>query len=436
MSRRVRTVRRPLEARPRPGPSGVQPLPASLSAVRRLAISRQLLGGAPRRRATTEAILSVVRDLAFVQWDPVSVVAPSHLLSFWARLDGFRPSSLERLLWHERRLLLLWIPMASIVLADDYPLYYSLMRRYPESLSHSWGSQRAQAREFLATHRKLRRQLLRELRRGPRTAGQLGEDARTRRDDGDWAPSSDADEMLGHLVMAGEAMVVGHEGNQNLWGLSEEFLPRRAERRLLPEEEVARAAAQRALRALGTAAPREITFYFVRGRYHDLGATLSRLEEEGTVRRIRVEGLAGRDERYVLAEDVGQLQSIEQRDWEPRVSLLPPFDTLIGNTARTARLFGFEYVREQFLPREKRRFGTYVLPIVWGERLIGRLDAALDKRRRTLAIPSVHAEPDAPKGREVSEAIAEAVERLGEFVGAAEVSYGPQVPPGWRRSLR
>ncbi len=124
------------------------PLHGSLEAVRRLAVTKQHLQGKLPARATTTAILSVVRDLGYVQWDPVSIVAPSHLISFWSRVGGFRPPDLERLLWKQKKLLEHWTPLASIVLTEDYPLFRSLMQRYPESLSHSWGSQRARATKF------------------------------------------------------------------------------------------------------------------------------------------------------------------------------------------------------------------------------------------------------------------------------------------------
>ena len=121
--------------------------------------------------------------------------------------------------------------------------------------------------------------------------------------------------------------------------------------------------------------------------------------------------------------------------WQPRLSLVPPFDNLVISSGRAQRVFGFEYVREQFLPKEKRRFGTYVLPIVWGERLIGRIDARLDAETRTLEVPAVHAEPDAPGDREVAEQLADSVSRLSKFVGAERVRYAGPVPAPWRSSL-
>lgn len=380
-------------------------------------------------------MLSVVRDLGYVQWDPVTVVAPSHILSFWSRVGGFRVADLDRLLWKERRLFLHWTPMASLVLTEDFPLFHSLMRRYPDSLTRSWGNQRTSARRFLARHGELRRKILRGLQDGPRSLGQFEDHARTRRKDGEWGFGSDVALMLYQLTMRGEVMVVGHRGNQDLWGLADLFLPPDVDRSVLTEAEGARVAALRALHALGTATRKEIHYYFIRGRYKDLQATLAELEADARIRRVSVSGVKDREPRFVLARDVPLLESLETSDWEPRLSLLPPFDNMVYSPARTAQLFGFEYVREQFLPKAKRRYGTYVLPILWGDRFIGRIDPRLDKATGELVIQAVHAEPGAPKAREVASRIRQEIGRLADFLGASRVTYSSRVPAAWRGSL-
>lgn len=412
------------------------PVSASLQAIRRLAVTKQHLAGPLPSRATEDSILSLTRDLGYVQWDPVTIVAPSHLISLWSRLGPFRAADLDRLLWVERKLLLHWTPVASIVLTEDYPLFGSLMSRYPESLTRSWGSHRTRAKEFLAQHQRLRSSVLAELRAGPRKLGEFADHARTKRNDGDWSPGSDVSLMLFHLLMSGEVMVVGHEGAQNLWGLTEQFLPGSAQGTVLGESEFERRSAQRAIRALGTASPREITYYFVRGRYQNLRSTLARLSEEGAIHRVTVEGLTEREERYVHDQDLPLLESMEDSTWHPRMSLLPPFDNMICSTARTSRVFGFDYVREQFLPKEKRRFGTYVLPILAGDRFIGRIDPQLDKKSRTLVVQAVHAEPTARLDREEGKAVDETVHRFASFLGADRVTYSSKVPKGWKSALR
>ncbi len=408
------------------------PVRTSVIALRRLAATKQRLAEDLDRPASAQAILSVVRDLAFVQWDPVTIVAPSHLLSFWARLRKFRPASLERLLWREKKLFVHWTPIASLVLTEDYPLYYSLMRRYPASMTSSWGKQGALARTFLSAHRALRQRILVRLKGGPRLVKEFQERAPPRTPRSGWSSGSDVSNMLFHMHMLGEVMVVGHQGNQNVWGLTSDFLPAWAERRLLTSAQVERAAAQRAIRALGTASRQEVSYYFPPGRYHHLRSTLARLEADSTIRRVTADGLRAREERYVHTEDVPVLEAVMTEAWTPCTTLLPPFDTAVRSRPWLNSVFGFDYCRQQFFPKEKRTFGTYVLPILSGDRFIGRLDPVLDRERHRLVINSIHTESLAKILPEEVREVGKAIDQLGRFVGAEEVVYPSPLPTVWK----
>jgi len=194
-------------------------------AVRRLAVTKQHLSGRLPKKANREELVDLVRDLVYVQWDPVPIVAPSHIISIWSRVGEFRLTDLDRLLWVDKRFLLHWIPFASIVLTEDYPIYRSLMERYPESLARGWRNHIPRAKKFLAGHTDLRKRILSELRGGTLTLTQF-KDYRTKKSPDGWSSGSDVSTMLFHLHMKGEVVVVGRQGNQNLWGLTEKFLPR------------------------------------------------------------------------------------------------------------------------------------------------------------------------------------------------------------------
>jgi uncharacterized protein YcaQ len=377
----------------------------------------------------------VIRDIGYVQLDPINVVAPSHVIALWSRVGKFRLSNLDRLLWDEKKVFEHRSHAASIVLMEDYPLYYSMMRRYPESLSKSWGGWRAKARKFLAEHGELRKKVLTELQKGPRRLSQFEDHDRNKKSADGWSSGSDVAMMLFHLQMRGEVMVAGHEGNQKVWDLSERFLPNWVERKELGEEEVETAGAERTIRALGMASPSEINTYLLRGQYHHLKDVLERLCGESTIHRVHVEGLDDKARRYVHDRDLRLLESMNTNGWHPRMSLLSPLDNLIGSRERTRKMFGFDYATEIYTPPKKRKFGYYVLPILWGDRFIGRIDPRMDTEREKLLINSVHAERGAPGGREVSSKVAETIGQFAEFLGAKEVEYTTRVPKAWRNSL-
>src|SRR5947209_9918502 len=272
----------------------------SLESARRLAVTKQHLAGKKTTGSAADAILSVIRDLGYVQLDPINTVAPSHVLVLWSRVGNFLLSDLDRLLWDEKKLFEHWSHAASIVLTEDYPLHHSLMRRYPESLSKSWGGWRDRARKWQEKNPELRRKILQELKKGPLRVSEFEEFVQTKRSVDGWTSGSHVSTALFHLQMSGDVMVVGHEGNQKIWGLSDDFLPSWVERKELTEQEAEREGAQRTIRALGTASPSEINLYFLRGRYLNLKKALEHLAAEATSHRVQLTRSGGRTCRSVM----------------------------------------------------------------------------------------------------------------------------------------
>jgi uncharacterized protein YcaQ len=244
--------------------------------------------------------------------------------------------------------------------------------------------------------------------------------------------------MLTILKAQGKIMIAGRKGNQRLWNLTEQFLPAWTPKGSLSDRELARCLAERSLRALGIARARHVRQHYVRGCYPDLDGTLARLEaEEHTV------GVEIQDGKtvwpgpwFVHAEDVTLLDSLETGHWQPRTTLLSPFDNLISDRKRTEQLFNFHYRFEVYTPKDKRKYGCYVMPILQGDRLIGRIDPLMDRKTKTLMIKAIYAEPDAPESREAAEAVANAIGELGAFLKAKEVCYSRKVPACWKRVLR
>ncbi len=406
--------------------------------VRRLAVTKQHLTGKLPDKPNAENILEVVRDLGCIQLDPINAVAPSHLIVLWSRLGNFEKSELDRLLSRDRKLFEYWAHQASLVLMEDYPLYYSMMRGYPETFVKPWGpAWRQRVRRWMNENLDLRTYVLRELKlRGPLLSRQFEDKSRARRRGSGWGSWSEVSRMLFHLFFKGEVMVAGRQGNQKLWDLSERFLPGWVSKKELSEDEVEYEATQRALRALGIANAAEISYHFLRGRYRNLKATLKRLEADSKIYQVDVAGgPIGKGERYIHAEDLQLLEELNSNGWQPRISLLSPFDNLICDRTRTKLLFNFDFTTEIYTARSQRKYGYYVLPILYGDRFIGRIDPLMDRKNESLLINAVHAESNAPKDKNLSKEIKATIERLSEFLEAREVIYSKRVPKFWRSSL-
>ena len=413
------------------------PRTISPTLARRLAVAKQRLAGPCAQAASrpdAARILGLVRDLGCVQLDPISAVARSHLLVLWSRVGAYDMGELDRLLWEERSLFEYWAHAASIVLTEDYPIHNVMMRRYPSGET-GWSRR---VRDWIEQNRELRDHILEEIRKnGPMQSKQFEDKTLEEWYSTGWTGGRNVSQMLDFLWTQGKLMVAGRVGGQRLWDLAERCLPEWTPHEELDRHEAVRRAAQKSLRALGVANPRDITQHYTRGRYPGLEKALAELEAEGRIEHVRIE----EDHKvwpgawYVHADDLPLLERLAAGEWHPRTTLLSPFDNLVCDRARSEKLFDFEFRIEIYVPKAQRKYGYYVLPILHGDRMIGRVDPSMDRKQKRLNINAVYAEPGAPMDAETGQAVAGAIESLGEFLGAKEIAYGERVPGGWQGAL-
>lgn len=399
---------------------------------RRLAIRRQHLA-AERPPATPEGILQVARDLGCLQLDPISAVARSHTLVVFSRVGVYDLKHLDQLLWQDRALFEYWAHVASIVLTEDYPIYQRRMRDYCRG-DDAWSQT---VRDWIAVNQALHDFILQDIReKGARLSRELEADGHHPESwvSSGWTSGRNVSRMLDFLWSSGAIMVAERKGGQKVWDLSERCLPDWTPRHELTDREITALAAQRAIRALGAAAVPHIKNHFIRGRYPDLPAVLDELERDGKVTRVRMDG----DKRpwYVHADDLPLLDAVERGEFEGRTVLLSPFDNLICDRKRTAQLFNFDFTIEIYVPADKRQYGYYVLPILRGDQLIGRVDPTFEKKTGTLRVNAVYAEDDAPRDAATARAVKDAIEELAAFLRAKQIAYTDRIPEGWQAIAR
>lgn len=407
----------------------------SLTTARRLCIARQGLDGSAPPQPDPRAMLDLVRQIGCLQLDPISAVARSHLLVLWSRLGAFDSAELDHLLWRERQLFEYWAHAASIVLTEDYPIHHYRMRTHRDAAS-GWGQR---VRQWVQENHALRDHILNEIReKGPLPSKHFEDKSEADWYSSGWTAKRNVSQMLGYLWEVGDILVATRKSGHRYWDLSERCLPAWTPRDALPPHEVTRRAAQKSLRALGVATQRQIEQHYTRSRYPGLPQVLAELEREGLIEAVTIarDGAALKGRWYLHRDDLPLLEQIEAGDWQPRTTLLSPFDNLICDRARTELLWDFDYSIEIYVPKEKRKYGYYVLPILHGERLIGRIDPLLDRRSRTLHVHNVYAEADAPLDRETGRAVVGAIEALAAFLGAGRIAYGENIPPGWKSAFQ
>jgi uncharacterized protein YcaQ len=332
----------------------------SLAQARRIAVRAQLLEG------SAPGILETVRRLGFLQIDPIATVATPQRLVLWSRLGPYDVAELDRLLWEERKLFE-W--GAFIRPIEDFPLILARMRRRRTG-KYSW---ERRGIEFLRKNGGFRRYVLRELeRRGPLMSRELVDSSvRTWKSHG-WHGNRNVTVMLELLEDRGEVAVTGRSGGHRLWDLAERWFP---DVDPPPLDEAERMLAEKRWRSLGV-----------------------RLARNG---------------------DWDVHPDADSAPVSARTTFLSPFDRLIHDRDRAEALWGFRYRLEMYVPKPKREYGYYVLPILRGDRLIGRIDPILDRKSGVLRVNSVHWEAGV---KPVS--LQKPLRSLASFIGAGSIDHG------------
>ena len=227
------------------------------------------------------------------------------------------------------------------------------------------------------------------------------------------------------LTQSGRTAVAGRRGLQQVYDLTERVIPAAVLDRPTPErDEARRQLLMRSARALGVATAKDIVSYFLLGMgvagvservAYPTGPTaamlVARLATEGELREVSVEGWP---QRAYLHPDADPPAEVDAR------ALLSPFDSLLWERDRTERLFGFRYRSEIYTPAAKREYGYYVLPVLLGESLVGRLDLRADRTRGVLTVLGAFAEPAADAAAVAGRIVGE-LTRMAGWLGLADL---------------
>jgi uncharacterized protein YcaQ len=348
---------------------------------RRIAVRAQLLDS-PR----PTDLLEIVRRLTLLQLDPTAAVAPSADLVAWSRLgSAYRPEQLKQALEDDRTL---FEQNALIRPMSDVGLYLAGATDWP-----TYEKQRA----WLRDNDAFRRDILELLRKsGPLTSRDIPDTCRVPWASTGWTNNRNVTQMLEYLMMRGEVAIAGRVGRERVWDVPERVYPSDV---VVPAVEAAeRTKNERRLAALGIARAKTTK---VPVEPWDVGEVGEPAVVEGVKGEWRVD------------------PSLVEGGFEGRTALLSPFDRLVHDRGRTEELFDFEYTLEMYKPAAQRRWGYFALPILHGDRLVGKLDAAADRKASVLRVNAIH--EDVKFTRATTRAVQAELEDLASWLGLADV---------------
>ena len=324
---------------------------------RRIAVRAQLL---TRERPTD--VVETVRQLWLVQLEPTSAIAPSAELVLWSRLGpAFDPQEMRDAV-DEQRLIELHQALRA---PDDIALFRAEMAEWPGSGAlREW---QEEAREWVVANNDCRRDILERLRAdGPLPAFELPDTCVVPWRSSGWNNNRDLRMLLDKLVQRGEIAAAGGSGRDRLWDLASRIYP---DDPVPPVEEAKRLRDERRLGSLGIARPRATKLPFEPVDVAEAG--------EPAV----VEGVRG--QWRVDPAQLGQ-------PFTGRAALLSPFDRLLADRKRMDEIFEFDYILEMYKPAAQRIWGYYALPILYDDRLVGKLDARADRAEGEFRVAAIH----------------------------------------------
>jgi len=401
--------------------SGLQ---ISADHARRFLVTRHLLAPPRALPAGPESVLTAVERLGLLQFDPLEVPgARNHDLVLHARIAGYERAWCEQWLYGpDRRLIELYNKSLNLVPMHELPHYRITWQRNMAEIDN--GILKDQAPVAKAILRRLKTD-------GPLSTAAFSEHSHAV--DWWWAPTRASRAVMEALFVSGRIGIARREGNRRYYDLIERLVPAEQLKLKESEEDAMTHRLLSRFRATGMTTPTgtQSEVMYSAGSAVERVAGTARLVTDGELLPIEVEGLKGA--RYIIAEEEPMLDATAEPGSlpVPAVTFLAPLDPLVWDRRMLRELWGFDYLWEVYVPEPKRRWGYYVLPILFGDRFVGRIEPRIDRKAKTLNILGIWFEPQFSPMESPGfiAALREAIEPYRSFVGATKVVW-PRTRPG------
>jgi uncharacterized protein YcaQ len=412
-----------------------------LKAARTLALHAQglTLRNGSEPPPTREVLYRLIEQLVSLQIDTLQRVQRTHYLVPWSRMGSYDPDLLDELAYGDpdkeapddgRKLFEYWFHAACYLPLEDYRF------RLPR-MHNSRAGRRERTRIWLAkpeTQKLLKQVYARVKREGAIRARDFEDERDERGLWWDWKPAKNA---LEHLYNCGDLMIAERIRFERVYDLVERVLPDWVNVEVPTHEDTALHVLERSARALGICTPAQIADYS-----HDMGRNNARpfieqLLDRGTLIQVRVEGVAGEVFKMVIhKDDEENLEAaVEGSLKAQRTTFLSPFDSFFYPKGRDEQLWGFRQVLEAYKPAPQREWGYYCLPILYKDRLVGRLDPRLDRKNGKLHLEALYLEPGIELEHGMISEIALAMKDFMKFHNANELIIEQSRPRALAKSL-
>lgn len=381
------------------------PIPVTRDDVKRLSVYKQGLHQRPASSDQT-ALKRVIEGIGLLQLDSISVVARSHYLVMLARAGIYDPAELDALL-ESGFLFETWAHAMCQLPSAHYPWYHAYIQQKRRN-ERQW-----QVDRFDIDMAPIIAHVLETIRqRGPLSSKDFESE---RQGDGGWWNWKPTKVALEYLLDYGELMISHRVNFQRYYDLPERVLARHDFTLDKSIEDFRRWTIERGLRHIGIGTSNHVADYY-RQYKRDAAAILNDMLDAGTALPVAVAGW--KDQAYIHRDDLALLEAIQSGEHEPRLTLfLSPFDNLFWDRNRDETLWDFYYRIEVYTPKAKRVYGYYVMPILHGCELIGRIDPKVDRKKKRLIFNNLHLERGVKLNGALYRGLIRAIEEFMAFHG-------------------
>ncbi len=390
----------------------------------RIALHCQLLDGRVRFPRGKEGVVRVIEHLGYVQIDTIAVIERAHHHTLWTRRPDYDADLLHWLMSRDRRIFEYWGHAASYLPISDYRFCLPRMKRMNDP-HEKWYKLRLQKCAHLMDP------VLDRIRtEGPLCAKDF--ESEKKRGGGNWWEWKPDKIALELLFWRGDLMISKRRNFERVYDLTERVLPATVNTTMPTDDELGRFLVVRALNAYGVATTTEIVKHLNSADRKAILAAMETMVEGGEITTVGIRG--DNIVNYAFPEVLEKGAKLRSR--KPQLHILSPFDNLVILRDRIRRLFDFDYTIECYVPAVKRKYGYFLLSILWGEELVGRLDAKADRKEKTFIIKLLQMEPRARLDDEFIQSLAGKLREFAAFNGCEPVRIERAKPAGLRTSLR
>lgn len=377
------------------------PISISLQQARNLAVNCQLLDGNTRSKKGKAGVVQVIEHLGYIQVDTIAVIERAHHHTIWSRKPSYRPEMLDELLTKDRKVFEYWGHAASYLPMKDYRFYLPKMRTNL--------SEHPRWQKWADNNKKLLNHVLKRIQKeGPLGTSDFVDSRKKKRGTWwDWKPAKTALETL-HTT--GDLMVFARRKFERVFDLTERVLPMDIITKMPSQDDVVQFAIHRALNAHGLATAREILNHIHIVKEKMIKQNLVDMLDSDRIIKVKINGI--NSEYYTYPKTI---KSFERSPKKKTIHILSPFDNFIIQRDRLKRLFNFDYQLECYKPPKQRIYGYFVLPILWGNEFIGRIDLKADRKNKELIVRNLLIEFSSKQVKNALPALVEKLKELATF---------------------